>query len=83
MKEENEMKKIQFTTARGVGFVEIPDDVTSIKVPEEICSNCNETEPLTYDAGIAHHEDEPDESHKITIPEKAEDDEDILMPNIQ
>lgn len=83
MKEENEMKRIEFTTNRGTGYVEIPDDVTSIKVPEGICSNCNETEPLTYDAGIAHHEDEPENSHRITIPDKAEDDEDILMPNIQ
>lgn len=77
------MKRIEFTTNRGTGYVEIPDDVTSIKVPEGICSNCNETEPLTYDAGIAHHEDEPENSHRITIPDKAEDDEDILMPNIQ
>lgn len=76
------MKKIQFTTARGVGFVEIPDDVTSIKVPEEICSNCNETEPLTYDAGIAHHEDEPENDHKITLP-GGEEDTEHLFPNIE
>ncbi len=77
------MKKIAFTTARGTGFVEIPDDVTSIKVPEGLCSNCNEVEPLTYDAGIAFHEDEPiDENHKITIPGEDEDNEDILMPNV-
>jgi len=81
MKEENEMKKIHFTTSRGVGFVEIPDDVTSIRVPEGICENCGE-EPLTYDAGIAHHEDEPDESHKITIP-GGEEDTEHLLPNIQ
>ncbi len=82
MKEEHKMKRIHFTTSRGVGFVEIPDDVTSIKIPEGICTNCNETEPLTYDAGIAHHEDEPDESHKITIPGGDKDDE-VLLPNIE
>ena len=82
MKEEHKMKRIHFTTSRGVGFVEIPDDVTSIKIPEGICTNCNETEPLTYDAGIAHHEDEPENSHKVTIP-GGEEDTEHLLPNIE
>lgn len=81
MKEEHKMKRIEFTTNRGVGFVEIPDDVTSIKVPEGICSNCNETEPLEYDAGI-NVPAEQENDHKITIP-GGEEDTEHLLPNIQ
>lgn len=76
------MKKIHFTTARGTGFVEIPDDVTSIKIPEGICSNCNETETLEHGAIGAYQEGPVDESHKITIP-GGEEDTEHLLPNIE
>ena len=39
------MKRIHFTTARGTGYVEIPDDTTSIKIPEGINKD---TEILTH-----------------------------------
>lgn len=76
------MKRIEFTTSRGTGYVEVPDDVISIRVPEGVCSNCNETDPLTYDAGINTAEDKPENSHKITIP-GGEEDTEHLLPNIQ
>ena len=75
------MKKIHFTTARGTGFVEIPDDVTSIRIPEGICENCGDHEPLTYDAGINVPE-EQNTDHKITLP-GAEEDVEHLLPNIE
>ncbi len=43
------MKKIEFVTSRGTGYVEIPDDTTSIKIPKGVCENCEEDiEILTH-----------------------------------
>jgi len=43
------MKRIEFVTSRGTGYVEIPDDTTSIKIPKGICKNCDEDiEILTH-----------------------------------
>jgi hypothetical protein len=60
------MKKIHFTTSRGVGFVEIPDDTKSIKLPKGLCHNCNE-EPLLP----------PD----VEANETTEEDDNKLLPN--
>ena len=76
------MKKIEFTTARGTGYVEIPDDVTSIRVPEGICSNCGEPETLEHGAVGAYQGEPEDDSHKITLP-GGEEDTEHLLPNIE
>jgi len=75
------MKRIEFTTNNSVGYLELPDDVKSIKVPSGICVNCEETEPLEYDTGI-NVPAEQNTDHKITIP-GGEDDGEHLLPNIQ
>jgi len=73
------MKKIHFTTARGVGYVEIPEDTTSIRIPEGICENCGE-EPLRYNEA-EDNEEEGTDDHRITIA-GGDDDNEVLMPNI-
>jgi len=76
------MKKIHFTTNNSVGYLELPDDVKSIKVPQGICVNCEETEPLEYDTGINVPEEQGTD-HQITIPGGGEEDGEHLLPNIE
>ncbi len=76
------MKRIEFTTNRGTGFVEIPDDTISIRVPKGICENCEETETLEHGAVGVYQDEQADDDHKIVLP-GGEEDTEHLLPNIQ
>ena len=51
------MKRIEFVTSRGTGYVEIPDDVTSIKIPKGVCENCDEDIEILTHSVITNQQD--------------------------
>jgi len=84
------MKRIEFTTNRGSGYVEIPDDTVSIKIPEGINKD---TEILTH--GVFTNEQDTIKTQKdgsvvtdsLMIPTQGvekndEDDLEKLIPNL-
>jgi hypothetical protein len=76
------MKRIEFTTNNSVGYIELPDNVKSIKIPAGVTVQSDTIEPLMP----TQFPDEAEETTKPYIPQAGvpkPGEEEPMLPNVE